>query len=370
MRVPRASSSSSSSPSCFGAYDDCSDCGSTVSSSSSSTKALPATYASSSSSSAPAVNQGAAARRRASKSTSGRHPQQQAALSSVTRVKSSSEEEDDKSTTTSVASRSCTGCGSSCRSLKRKLRGSSTTSTTTMLRAARSRPWQTRRIMNLVVTTALVSLVCLTSTTTPTTLFVHAEEGSDDVGHHDHSDDSVGHDEDHRVGGDDGEQVVKSLGGHVNGGVNSGIHSYGEERQRRWHLDTTNNYYSGCIYTNVLNDQLQPNEDGADNGSHHTSHQHDDNNEEEEEQEEDKLIDGDTYPHNVSNGYDKLLRVCNSEDPQDAVERKICRMPPIKEYMEIRIFAQPWESVSFTNTFVFVWRAWLVDFMFFILSHF
>ncbi len=39
-------------------------------------------------------------------------------------------------------------------------------------------------------------------------------------------------------------------------------------------------------------------------------------------------------------------RVCNSDDPKDAAERGICRIPDM-EYMELRIFSQNWESVFF-----------------------
>ena len=45
-------------------------------------------------------------------------------------------------------------------------------------------------------------------------------------------------------------------------------------------------------------------------------------------------------------------RVCNSLDPIDAVERGICRKPPF-DYMEIRIFANNWESSIIT--------AWLMQ---------
>ena len=45
----------------------------------------------------------------------------------------------------------------------------------------------------------------------------------------------------------------------------------------------------------------------------------------------------------------KKMRVCNSEDSKDAAALGLCRSPPIDEYMEIRIFCQDWESVSFTD---------------------
>ncbi|CAB9513019.1 expressed unknown protein [Seminavis robusta] len=42
----------------------------------------------------------------------------------------------------------------------------------------------------------------------------------------------------------------------------------------------------------------------------------------------------------------KKQRVCNSEDPPDAVQQGICRQSPFQDhYMEIRIFCQDWESV-------------------------
>lgn len=39
-------------------------------------------------------------------------------------------------------------------------------------------------------------------------------------------------------------------------------------------------------------------------------------------------------------------RVCNSDDPEDAEERGICRKPPI-DYTELRIWAGNWESINF-----------------------
>lgn len=44
-------------------------------------------------------------------------------------------------------------------------------------------------------------------------------------------------------------------------------------------------------------------------------------------------------------GWDKK-RVCNSEDPPDAVERGLCRKS-LFDYMELRIFSENWESVFF-----------------------
>ena len=156
--------------------------------------------------------------------------------------------------------------------------------------ARANKPWQITRIMNLVVTTTLFGLVCLTCTSN-TTLFVRALYNNATA-------------------------------------ANSG---------RFWqHLDTTNDYYSGCIYNTNLkkNDEQSLQNDNVAVGD-------DDNN------------NNNQYHHNVST-HGNWLRVCNSEDPQDAAERNICRVPPINQYMEIRIFAQPWESVSLTYYFVFL----------------
>jgi hypothetical protein len=40
------------------------------------------------------------------------------------------------------------------------------------------------------------------------------------------------------------------------------------------------------------------------------------------------------------------IRVCNSEDPVEAVKYGICRLPEV-DYMEIRIFSDNWESITF-----------------------
>jgi hypothetical protein len=40
------------------------------------------------------------------------------------------------------------------------------------------------------------------------------------------------------------------------------------------------------------------------------------------------------------------LRVCNSEDPVEASASGICRLPGV-DYMEIRIFSDNWESITF-----------------------
>ena len=40
------------------------------------------------------------------------------------------------------------------------------------------------------------------------------------------------------------------------------------------------------------------------------------------------------------------IRVCNSEDPLDASASGICRSPEV-DYMEIRIFSDNWESITF-----------------------
>ena len=40
------------------------------------------------------------------------------------------------------------------------------------------------------------------------------------------------------------------------------------------------------------------------------------------------------------------IRVCNSEDPLEASASGICRLPEV-DYMEIRIFSDNWESITF-----------------------
>jgi hypothetical protein len=40
------------------------------------------------------------------------------------------------------------------------------------------------------------------------------------------------------------------------------------------------------------------------------------------------------------------IRVCNSEDPIEASTSGICRLPEV-DYMEIRIFSDNWESITF-----------------------
>jgi hypothetical protein len=53
-------------------------------------------------------------------------------------------------------------------------------------------------------------------------------------------------------------------------------------------------------------------------------------------------------------------RVCNSDDPIDAAERGICRIPDL-DYMELRIFSQNWESVFFECWIVQVILSELLD---------
>lgn len=40
-------------------------------------------------------------------------------------------------------------------------------------------------------------------------------------------------------------------------------------------------------------------------------------------------------------------RVCNSEDPENAAEKGLCRVPEDTDYAEIRIMSQNWESPFF-----------------------
>ena len=51
--------------------------------------------------------------------------------------------------------------------------------------------------------------------------------------------------------------------------------------------------------------------------------------------------------------YKRRHRVCNSDDSPEAVQLGMCRKLTIERYMEIRIFAQPWESVSKHSLFTF-----------------
>jgi hypothetical protein len=47
-----------------------------------------------------------------------------------------------------------------------------------------------------------------------------------------------------------------------------------------------------------------------------------------------------------SKGVISQIRVCNSEDPPDASTKGICRIPDI-DFMEIRIYSDNWESITF-----------------------
>ena len=53
-------------------------------------------------------------------------------------------------------------------------------------------------------------------------------------------------------------------------------------------------------------------------------------------------------------------RVCNSEDPQDAAERGICRVPDI-QHDEIRIFSQNWESAMYEASLLQLLLSELLD---------
>ena len=68
-------------------------------------------------------------------------------------------------------------------------------------------------------------------------------------------------------------------------------------------------------------------------------------------------VNATTEPENISNPYTSgclhmkelvsQIRVCNSEDPLDAsTSGTICQIPNV-DYMEIRIFADNWDSVTF-----------------------
>ena len=54
------------------------------------------------------------------------------------------------------------------------------------------------------------------------------------------------------------------------------------------------------------------------------------------------------------------MRVCNSDDTQDTISKGLCRQPDI-EYMEIRLFANNWESSVFENWIIQILLSELLD---------